>query len=79
MSNTPHELVEDFPGQQQRIHDLKLANTHFARLVEDYHNVNRDVHRAETNTEPTDELHETEMRKRRMFLKDEIARMLGGV
>ncbi|WP_212525352.1 YdcH family protein [Actibacterium sp. MT2.3-13A] len=76
MSNTPHELAEEFPDQVEAIHDLKTKNAHFAKLVEEYHEVNRAVHRAETNVEPTDELHEGELRKQRLALKDEIARML---
>ena len=48
----------------------------FARLADEYHAINRDVHRAETGVEPVDSLVETEMRKKRAFLKDEIARML---
>jgi uncharacterized protein YdcH (DUF465 family) len=76
MSHTPHELAEEFPEHAQKIHDLKLSNAHFAKLVEEYHEINRAVHRAETNVEPTDELHEGELRKKRMALKDEIWRML---
>jgi len=76
MSHTPHELAEEFPDQIDTMHDLKLANAHFAKLVDEYHVVNRSVHRAETGVEPTDETHETNLRKRRMTLKDEIAKML---
>ncbi|MGC9368268.1 MAG: YdcH family protein [Paracoccaceae bacterium] len=76
MTNTPHELAQEFPDQVEAIHELKAKNAHFAKLVEEYHEVNRAVHRAETNVEPTDELHEGELRKQRLALKDEIARML---
>lgn len=76
MSHTPHELAEDFPGQHDRIHALKLTNAHFSKLVEDYHNLNREVHRAETGVAPTDQIHETELRKQRSHLKDQIARAL---
>ncbi len=76
MSHTPHELGEEFPAQAERIHVLKTENAHFARLAEEYHDVNRQVHRAETNIEPVDQLTETLMRKKRAALKDEIARML---
>jgi uncharacterized protein YdcH (DUF465 family) len=76
MSHTPHELAEEFPGKTQAIHELKASNAHFTKLVEDYHTVNRAVHRAETGVEPTDGRHETELRKRRMALKDAIATML---
>ena len=36
----------------------------------------RVVHRAETNLEPTDDLHMNDMRKERMVLKDQIAAAL---
>ncbi|MGC9420686.1 YdcH family protein [Rhodovulum marinum] len=76
MTNTPHELAEDFPGQAKLIHDLKEKDAHFARLFDEYHEINGAVHRAETDIEPTDDLHLTEMRKKRVHLKDEIARIL---
>jgi uncharacterized protein YdcH (DUF465 family) len=76
MSHVPHELAEEFPDKVERIHELKLADAHFARLIDEYHSINRDVHRAETNVEPTDDLHMNEMRKTRLALKDEIARAL---
>lgn len=78
MTHTPHELHEEFPEHAERIAELKTADAHFARLMDDYHQINRAVHRAETNVEPTDELHETEMRKERARLKDELYRMLAG-
>lgn len=76
MSNTPHELHEEFPEHADRITDLKTNNSHFAKLMDEYHEVNRAVHRAETNVEPTEELHETELRKKRAHLKDELWKML---
>jgi uncharacterized protein YdcH (DUF465 family) len=76
MSHTPHELAEEFPDKAEAIHNLKTTDAHFAKLIEAYHDVNRAVHRAETGVEPTDDLHEGEMRKERMRLKDEIARAL---
>ena len=76
MSHTPHELAEEFPDATDAIHDLKMSDAHFARLAEEYHTVNRAIHRAETMVEPTSEAHEQEMRRERMRLKDEIARIL---
>ena len=76
MSHVPHELAEEFPEHSDRIHELKASNAHFAKLVDDRHAVNRDVHRAEAQVTPTDTLHEAELRKRRLALKDEIWRML---
>jgi uncharacterized protein YdcH (DUF465 family) len=76
MSHTPHELADDFPQDVEKIHELKVSNPHFAKLMEEYHEVNRAVHRAETGVEPCDQLAENTMRKERMRLKDEIAGML---
>ncbi|MCT8159679.1 YdcH family protein [Pseudoruegeria sp. SHC-113] len=79
MSNTPHELAAEFPDKLEEISKLKQENAHFAKLMEEYHEVNRDVHRAETNVAPTDDLHEGELRKKRMALKDELWKMLSAV
>jgi uncharacterized protein YdcH (DUF465 family) len=76
MSHTPHELHEEFPEHAERIHALKESNAHFAKLADEYHEINRAVHRAETNVEPMDQFAEEDMRKKRMALKDEIYRML---
>ncbi|KEO61793.1 YdcH family protein [Thioclava indica] len=76
MSNTPHTLQEEFPQQLEQLHALKISNAHFAKLLEDYDVLNDQVHRAETNVDPVDSLTETELRKKRAAVKDEIARML---
>lgn len=79
MAHTPHELSDEFPDRVDDIRKLKESDPHFARLLEEYHDVNRAIHRAETNVEPTTEEHESEMRRSRMQLKDEIARMLAAI
>lgn len=77
MSHTPHELVAEFPDKADRIHELKVQDNHFKKLFDEYHDVNRAIHRAEINVEPMESLAEQALRKRRMGLKDELARMLG--
>ena len=76
MSHTPHELAEEFPDMVEAMHRLKTENAHFARLADEYHEINRQVHRAETNLEPMDELAETALRKSRAALKDQIYAIL---
>jgi uncharacterized protein YdcH (DUF465 family) len=76
MTNTPHELAEEFPDKIAEIQSLKQSNAHFAKLAESYHEINRAVHRAETNVEPMEELAEVQLRKQRAHLKDEIWAML---
>ena len=72
MSNTPHELAEEFPEKTDIMSQLKQSDAHFSKLADAYHEVNRAVHRAETNVEPIEELAEVELRKQRAALKDEI-------
>lgn len=72
MSHTPHELAADFPDHAEAIHDLKTRNADFALMAERYHTLNRAIHRAETDIEPTSDDHMTEMRRERMALKDRI-------
>jgi len=78
MTHTPHELAEEFPEQAEKIHALKQSDAHFVKLVDEYHTLNRAIHRAETGVEPVADFAETNMRKRRMVLKDEIAARLAG-
>ena len=72
MSHTPHELAEEFPDKVELMSQLKQTDAHFARLADEYHEINRTVHRAETNVEPMEELVEVELRKKRAALKDKI-------
>lgn len=76
MSHVPHELAEEFPGDVEKIHELKMSNSHFAKLFDEYHVVNRQIHRVESGVEATTDEHSIDLRKQRLFLKDEIAAML---
>lgn len=78
MAHTPHELAEEFPDHVAKMHDLKVSNAHFARIADAYHEVNRTIHRAETNVEPMDDMTIEGFRKQRLRLKDEIYAMLQG-
>lgn len=76
MSHTPHELHEEFPEFAEKLTNLKQKNSHFARVAEEYHEVNRQIHSAESLVEPMDDLAEQELRKARARLKDEIYHLL---
>ncbi|SEG11252.1 hypothetical protein SAMN04488045_1890 [Thalassococcus halodurans] len=76
MSNTPHELAAEFPEFADKMSALKQSDAHFAKLADTYHEVNRQVHRAETNVEPMEQLAEDQLRKQRAALKDEIYNIL---
>lgn len=76
MSHTPHELAADFPEYAEKIQKLKETDAHFARLADAYHEINRQVHRSETNVEPVSDDEAEAQRVQRVRLKDEIYAIL---
>ena len=78
MSHTPHELREDFPEYVDKIHELKVNDAHFSKLADEYHEVNREIHRLEVATDHASQFEEEELRKKRMRLKDELYVLLKG-
>lgn len=78
MSNTPHTLQQEFPADTQKMHELKLGNAHFAKLMAEYDSVNDKVHRSETRIDLLTEAEEEGLRRQRSRLKDDIARALRG-
>lgn len=76
MFNETHDLASDFPEYKERIHQLKESNAHFRRLCDDYHVLDKEVHRIEQQIDtPSDEYTE-EVKKKRAALKDELYAML---
>ena len=76
MTHVPHQLTDDFPQFADRIKELKTTDTHFAKLSEAYGNINHQVHLAETNVDPVEQLTEDQLRKDRALLKDKLYAML---
>lgn len=76
MSHTPHELHDEFPEAAQKIHDLKVGNPHFATLADRYHVLNREIHRIDSGIEPASDDRTETLKKERLSLLDEVAKML---
>ncbi|ATG49505.1 hypothetical protein CEW89_19145 [Celeribacter ethanolicus] len=76
MSNTPHQLAADFPDLAGKITERKASDAHFATLVGEYDALNDEVHLAETDVQPMEDMALAELRKKRMHLKDEIYRLV---
>ena len=76
MSNTPHTLHEEFPGEAQKISALKGSDPQFAKLLVEYDAVNDKVHRSETRIDLLTEEEEEHLRKARSRIKDQIAAAL---
>ncbi len=79
MSHVAHELHEEFPEHVEAIKALRASNNHFHRITEEYHELNRAIHRMETNVEPVDDATLEDLKKKRLHLKDEIAGFLATV
>ena len=76
VSHTPHELPAEFPDKVAAISRLKQTDAHFARLADRYHEVNREIHRIDSQVAPAaDEVTET-LKKERLALIDQIAALL---
>ncbi len=66
-----HDLHHEFPQFDEKIHELKINNSHFRKIFDDYHFVNKEIHRIESNDIFTDsELNV--LRSKRVHLKDQI-------
>ena len=76
MSHTPNELTDMFPESIDKLHALKLGGGEAAKLFEEYHDLTREIHRAETDIEPTDDFHLEDMRKKRLLMLDRVAVLL---
>lgn len=74
--NENHNLIHEFPEHRERIHALKTGNQHFARLFEEYHEIDREIRRIETEVEPAADDYLESLKKRRVHLKDELYAML---
>jgi len=76
MLSEKHDLVHEFPEHRDTIHKLKTTNNHFARLFDEYHQVDHEVRRIETGIENTSDEYLDERKKVRLNLKDELYRMI---
>lgn len=71
--HTPNELTEIFKRDRDLITRLKGEDAHFARLADEYHEVNRQVHRIEAETEAASDERTEALKRRRLGLLDEIS------
>ena len=76
MLTDKHDLVHELPEHKEAIRDLKMTNSHFAKLFDEYHEVDHEVHRIETGIENTSDEYLEKRKKIRLYLKDELYRMI---
>lgn len=71
-----HDLVHEFPEYRDQIHELKMNDRHFAKLFNDYNEVQHEVHGIETGGEFVNEDYLEQRKKERLHLKDQLYQML---
>lgn len=74
--HTPHELHEAFPEDAALLTRLKVDDRHFANIAERYHELNRAIHRIESEIEPVSDEHAEDLKKQRLAMLDEISALL---
>jgi uncharacterized protein len=73
---TRHNLTKDFPEFTEKNYDLKMNNAHFKKLFESYDELDHEIYRIETDTEPSSDATLNQLRTERVRLKDEIFNFL---
>ena len=67
-----HNLREEFPEHEERIHELKTTDQHFKKLFDDYHDINNQIHAIETEAFHTTDEVLNQLRIKRVLLKDQL-------
>lgn len=76
MLGEKHDLHHEFPEYGERIRELKMGNAHFAKLFDDYHDIEHEVRRIEEGVENTSDDYLEELKKKRLYLKDTLYGMI---
>lgn len=76
MLTEKHNLTNEFPEFHDRIHDLKMHNAHFAKLLNEHDEINDVIHRAEIEVEVLADDYLETLKKQRLALKDELFQIL---
>ncbi len=71
-----HPLVKEFPDYKDQIHELKMANNHFAKLMKQYEEIDKHVFRIESDEEPTGDEYLRGLKKQRLQLSDELFNLI---
>jgi uncharacterized protein YdcH (DUF465 family) len=71
-----HPLSVEFPEFKDAIHAIKLSNTHFAKLFNEYDDTDKAVNRAENGIDNLGDAALESLKKVRVTLKDKFFQLL---
>lgn len=67
-----HDLLHEFPEKKDKIHELKISDSHFKKIFDEYHDIDHNIHSIETGATATTDDHLNELRLKRVNLKDSL-------
>ena len=76
MFGEKHDLIHELPEFKDRIHELKLNDTRFAKLYDEYHDLDNQIRHIEEGIENTEDSYLEELKKKRLQHIDELYAML---
>lgn len=71
-----HDLLHEFPEHKHTIHELKMRDNHFRRLFDEYDQIDHQLRRIEAEIETPGEIYTENLKKKRLFLKDQLYHMI---
>ena len=71
-----HDLIHEFPEHHKTIHKLKTNDESFAKMFDEYREVDHEIHLIEEGFENTSDEYLEQRKLRRVYLKDELYRMI---
>lgn len=76
MSEAGHDLHALFPNHGPALHALKLGSTSFRKLAEEHHDLQSRIQRVEAGLATVGGDALEDLKKRRLFILDEIAALI---
>ncbi|MDF2180180.1 DUF465 domain-containing protein [Aliiglaciecola sp. CAU 1673] len=71
-----HSLLNEFPDHHHTIRHLKMHNAHFAKLFDEYDELDHEVYRIESGEEARADDYLEQRKLRRLQLKDSLLAMV---
>lgn len=71
-----HNFLNEFPDHHHTIRHLKMHNAHFARLFNEYNELDHEVYRIESGEEVRADDYLEQRKLRRLHLKDSLLDMV---
>lgn len=76
MSHVLHDLHAEFPAESAILHKLKISDQHFRTVSDRYHEINKEIHRIESEVEAASDERSEDLKKQRLAILDEVAAMI---